>query len=778
MMTCSARTLMEECYPRGVLNTTTTMNGGKDCKGGEREGLLPLAQVPIGWQRRVDCSGVVYISPSGSVLSCVDQVKSYLLSDGTCKCGLECPLILHKVFNFDPGAAVKQRTAEDVKADEDVTKLCMHKRKIIAVATLNRSMESPHPSLVLTSPGGGTSVTPLVPLHSGTSRAIRNKLHEGPSNSVAPDCKNPFRMIMAGQRHYQPEPEMFAGHARARIGSVEPGQRSPYRQTTMLSPASYGDGSLSPRTDPLGSPDVFGRSFSGSFHGGGSPSPLNGNGRPALSSPPGLSHQGSPSAQSCVLAGRTNVPLSPTVSAKSPIMKKLACSGFPPSMEPPRGVYHHQPPPPSCALQKQQVTSEKDPLGILDPIPSKPVCQSPVVALNPNFQPGVHSQVPAMNVNMPPTIVPLRSNLPLPTVKPGHANPAGLAQRSQHMASVSPSPVTSPIHAMGPVLGRMEASPQRSRSSSSSSDHGSFAMLPGPQASCGTIKVPPRSPRPSVAPSSSTKSDTLHQYKDVSGQLLSGMNNALSAPSGTMFPPPKNHAGLLAMPLNHILNQHNSSSFPASSLLSAAAKAQLANQSKALGSSNGGGGAGACGNSVNPSSVGGNPEGHGVSNPTFPPSPGMSLGVTEGQSGRAALRDKLMAHQRDPLRKRKVPNSAANEDGGGFAALKSQMGRARPQGPAEQLRKVRPGGLPPNTSMAQLLQSMSYQSSQLVGNSTSICQGAGQSRGTSTQLHFREGVMPAAPPHHALQAPQRLAGRGGGSALPERGWRTGTRGEP
>lgn len=50
-----------------------------------------------------------------------------------------------------------QRTAEDVKADEDVTKLCNHKRKIIAVATLHKSMEAPHPSLVLTSPGGGTS---------------------------------------------------------------------------------------------------------------------------------------------------------------------------------------------------------------------------------------------------------------------------------------------------------------------------------------------------------------------------------------------------------------------------------------------------------------------------------------------------------------------------------------------------------------------------------------------------------------------------------------------
>lgn len=74
------------------------MNGGKDCEtAGDERQSIPV-QVPIGWQRKVDHSGVVaYISPSGSVLSSLEQVKSYLLTDGTCKCGLECPLILHKV---------------------------------------------------------------------------------------------------------------------------------------------------------------------------------------------------------------------------------------------------------------------------------------------------------------------------------------------------------------------------------------------------------------------------------------------------------------------------------------------------------------------------------------------------------------------------------------------------------------------------------------------------------------------------------------------------------
>lgn len=36
-------------------------------------------------------------SPSGTALSSLDEVKTYLLNDGTCKCGLECPLVIHKV---------------------------------------------------------------------------------------------------------------------------------------------------------------------------------------------------------------------------------------------------------------------------------------------------------------------------------------------------------------------------------------------------------------------------------------------------------------------------------------------------------------------------------------------------------------------------------------------------------------------------------------------------------------------------------------------------------
>lgn len=47
-----------------------------------------------------------FCSPSGTALSSLDEVKTYLLTDGTCKCGLECPLIIQKVKPSDTSLCV------------------------------------------------------------------------------------------------------------------------------------------------------------------------------------------------------------------------------------------------------------------------------------------------------------------------------------------------------------------------------------------------------------------------------------------------------------------------------------------------------------------------------------------------------------------------------------------------------------------------------------------------------------------------------------------------
>ncbi|XP_020796487.2 methyl-CpG-binding domain protein 6 [Boleophthalmus pectinirostris] len=119
------------------------MMGGSETVSGDQDGLHNTAvHVPIGWQRRVEGARVLYISPSGTSLFSLDEVKTYLLTDGTCKCGLECPLVLHKVFNFALGVKVEQCSQPVGKVEQDMTKLCNHRRKVVAMAALCRSMQA------------------------------------------------------------------------------------------------------------------------------------------------------------------------------------------------------------------------------------------------------------------------------------------------------------------------------------------------------------------------------------------------------------------------------------------------------------------------------------------------------------------------------------------------------------------------------------------------------------------------------------------------------------
>ncbi|XP_041859344.1 proline-rich protein 36 isoform X2 [Melanotaenia boesemani] len=121
------------------------MMGGSDTVSGDKDGVHNAAiHVPIGWQRRVEGGQVIYVSPSGTALSTLDEVKTYLLTDGTCKCGLECPLIIHKVFNFSVGVRVEQYSQLLGKTEQDMTKLCNHRRKVVAMAALCRSMQASH----------------------------------------------------------------------------------------------------------------------------------------------------------------------------------------------------------------------------------------------------------------------------------------------------------------------------------------------------------------------------------------------------------------------------------------------------------------------------------------------------------------------------------------------------------------------------------------------------------------------------------------------------------
>ncbi|XP_061470640.1 methyl-CpG-binding domain protein 6 [Rhineura floridana] len=199
------------------------MNGGDDCSGVDQGGRPAVTPVPVGWQRRVEEGRVRYISPSGTSLASLEQTRAYLLADGTCKCGLECPLNVHKVFNFDPAAMVTG--SEGTKGEEDMTKLCNHRRKIVAMATLYRSMESHGPlSLPHLGPGPGL-IQPSHPTTPGPSSRPQQAL---PSKASATLSKGPEVYLQCPSDRYgnawSSQSSSFPRHHNALFGDVFPGR--------------------------------------------------------------------------------------------------------------------------------------------------------------------------------------------------------------------------------------------------------------------------------------------------------------------------------------------------------------------------------------------------------------------------------------------------------------------------------------------------------------------------------------------------------------------------
>ncbi|CAG0893197.1 unnamed protein product [Cyprideis torosa] len=66
--------------------------------------------------------------PSNIKLKSLKEVTNYLLSDGTCKCGLTCPLNVEQVFNFDPKRPSRPTLLADVAGHP---KMCGHRRRLL-----------------------------------------------------------------------------------------------------------------------------------------------------------------------------------------------------------------------------------------------------------------------------------------------------------------------------------------------------------------------------------------------------------------------------------------------------------------------------------------------------------------------------------------------------------------------------------------------------------------------------------------------------------------------
>jgi hypothetical protein len=100
---------------------------------------MEFIPVPYGWQRRILASDVVvYLSPTNAILDSLDAVRQYLETPTSCKCGLQCPLIVEKVFNFD--TTIKSKSWEVTQVLEGTH--CRQKSNILEMATLTNCIDS------------------------------------------------------------------------------------------------------------------------------------------------------------------------------------------------------------------------------------------------------------------------------------------------------------------------------------------------------------------------------------------------------------------------------------------------------------------------------------------------------------------------------------------------------------------------------------------------------------------------------------------------------------
>ncbi|ESO91939.1 hypothetical protein LOTGIDRAFT_162940 [Lottia gigantea] len=125
--------------PQDVKPQVSSLSSHNSCVSSHNNSDITSVKIPFGWKRVVEDGEIVYYSPSNVKLINKQEICKYLLVEGTCKCGLECPLLVDKVFNFDENVVGQLWSVEENTSTKDLSNLCNHKRKIIALAKFQQS---------------------------------------------------------------------------------------------------------------------------------------------------------------------------------------------------------------------------------------------------------------------------------------------------------------------------------------------------------------------------------------------------------------------------------------------------------------------------------------------------------------------------------------------------------------------------------------------------------------------------------------------------------------
>ncbi|KAF2354572.1 DNA-binding domain [Trinorchestia longiramus] len=130
----ASHNLRDQVYSANNFYSGVSTSNGTAAFAGPGLSQTSFVIVPFGWRRIISANRVLYISPSGNELSSVSAVSQYLTTEGTCKCGLQCPLKVASVFCFDPSVPDRPTLPAEL-TNRDVLQSCTHRRKLAAAFT-------------------------------------------------------------------------------------------------------------------------------------------------------------------------------------------------------------------------------------------------------------------------------------------------------------------------------------------------------------------------------------------------------------------------------------------------------------------------------------------------------------------------------------------------------------------------------------------------------------------------------------------------------------------
>ncbi|XP_032596321.2 alpha-protein kinase 1 isoform X2 [Drosophila grimshawi] len=127
----------QQLYAKNLAKNNNAGNNINNSNSNNNANLAP------GWRRLTNNNEVAYISPTGKTLRTQFQIKDYLLTQGTCKCGLPCPLRPEYFFDFNarvPNMPLKvspvissssSSSSNQERATATATHLCSHQRHLL-----------------------------------------------------------------------------------------------------------------------------------------------------------------------------------------------------------------------------------------------------------------------------------------------------------------------------------------------------------------------------------------------------------------------------------------------------------------------------------------------------------------------------------------------------------------------------------------------------------------------------------------------------------------------